>query len=401
VAETPLPRARALSAQPVRAEGQTLILVKDPLGIIAGPLLLRPEAYLILSLLDGRTCLRDLQVFLQRQLGRLVFSEEIEAVLARLDESLLLESERFEAHLAQAGAEFERAECRPASHAGVSYPAQAGELKALLESILAQARPEPIQGLTGLIAPHIDFARGARVYAEAYQVLPRESGRLCLALGTCHQPTRERYVVLAKDFETPLGRARTRSAPANRLAALAGGRFSREALVHRDEHSLEFQVVFLQHLLGPEVPILPVLCGGLAEASQGAPSPGLDEAAEEFLAVLVEIAAQEEALVVMGADLAHIGPQFGQSQPVSRSDLVRLKEQDLALLDRAAEGDAAGFYASVAAERDRRNICGLAPIYAGLRIMGPVKGRLLGWDAWLDEKGRGSVSFAALAFERI
>jgi len=127
----------------------------------------------------------------------------------------------------------------------------------------------------------------------------------------------------------------------------------------------------------------------------------LDEAAEEFLAVLVEIAAQEEALVVMGADLAHIGPQFGQSQPVSRSDLVRLKEQDLALLDRAAEGDAAGFYASVAAERDRRNICGLAPIYAGLRIMGPVKGRLLGWDAWLDEKGRGSVSFAALAFERI
>ena len=156
----------------------------------------------------------------------------------------------------------------------------------------------------------------------------------------------------------------------------------------------------LQHQIDPEVRILPILCGGLVEASKGGPSPAADPVAQEFLGALAEIIHQEDAICVIGADLAHVGPSFGSDKPVTEADLARLREEDMALLERVAGGDAEGFYDAIAAEKDQRNICGLAPIYAALSVLPPSSGRILDYGQWLDDRGRGSVTFAALAFNR-
>ncbi len=392
------PAMRALNAQPVKVEGRTLILVQDPLGLCPKPAMLPLKAYLIMTQLDGVKTVRDIQVACQRHLGELVFSEEIEMVIEQLDEHFLLNSSRFQDALAGARADFEAAETRPASHAGLSYPLEAEELKKTLDGILALAPAGPLAGMRALIAPHIDFSRGAAVYAAAYQALSSRRDRLHVLLGTAHVPTAERFVVCDKDFATPLGRAHTDAEAAGRLRNAAQGRYQKDILVHLKEHSLEFQVIFLQHLIDPEVRILPILCGGLAEAAQGGPSPVDDQGAVEFLGLLGQITRQEEALVVVGADLAHLGPQFGHKELVSKPDLVTIRRDDMTLLDQALARDAEGFFGRVAAERDQRNICGLAPIYAALKILPPSRGRLLGYDIWRDEQGRGAVSFASLGF---
>jgi len=391
---------RGLNAQPVEVEGRTLVVLQDPLGLCSGQPLLLPEAYHLLTLLDGTRTVEQIRAACQALVGQPVGLEEIESIIGQFDEHLFLASPRFEEALERARAEFKRLDFRSASQAGLSYPGQASELNQVLDAILALRPSAPLPDLIGLIAPHIDFARGARVYASAFQSLTSDKDRLCLLLGTAHSPTQERYVVCDKDFMTPLGRAQTDQELAGRLISLQQGRFSKDVLVHLKEHSLEFQVVFLQHLIDPAVRILPVLCGGLDQASQGGTSPGLDEGEEEFLSLLAEIVAQECPLVVVGADLAHVGPLFGDPKPVTRADLEQLQEQDLTLLQRAAQLDAEGFFRNVAAERDRRNICGLAPIYAALRILSGSRGRLLDYGQWLDEKGQGSVTFAALAFCR-
>jgi AmmeMemoRadiSam system protein B len=173
-----------------------------------------------------------------------------------------------------------------------------------------------------------------------------------------------------------------------------------DSLVHLGEHSLEFGLLFLQHLMGPGLRILPLLCGGLPAAAQGLASPGYDQGEEELLDLLGEMVLEEEALVVMGADLAHVGPQFGHPEPMDRAGMKLTAEADQALLSKAAQRDAHGFFSAVAEERDGRNICGLAPILAGLRILPPGPGRILDYGQWLDEKGQGGVTFAALAFDR-
>ena len=60
-------------------------------------------------------------------------------------------------------------------------------------------------------------------------------------------------------------------------------------------------------------------------------------------------------------------------------------------------GDADGFFGSVAADRDRRRICGLSPIYALLRSVDGAKGTLRHYGQSDDPQG--VVSYASVVFE--
>jgi MEMO1 family protein len=73
---------------------------------------------------------------------------------------------------------------------------------------------------------------------------------------------------------------------------------------------------------------------------------------------------------------------------------------DSQTLTAAASGDAEAFFTSVAADSDRRRICGLAPIYATLvTLAGRRQGKILGYDQCdADEAGASFVSIAALAY---
>jgi hypothetical protein len=101
--------------------------------------------------------------------------------------------------------------------------------------------------------------------------------------------------------------------------------------------------------------------------------------------------------LLAGADLAHVGPRFGDPRPISRAELARVELEDRALLAVVAEGDVDTFFATVLREGDRRRVCGLSPIYALLRLLPDVRGRLLRYGQWPDPQG--TVSFASMAFE--
>jgi hypothetical protein len=66
------------------------------------------------------------------------------------------------------------------------------------------------------------------------------------------------------------------------------------------------------------------------------------------------------------------------------------------MLEAVTAGDPTAFFASVAADQDARRICGLSPIYAFVRALPGVEGRLLRYSQWPDPEG--AVSFCAAAF---
>ena len=64
------------------------------------------------------------------------------------------------------------------------------------------------------------------------------------------------------------------------------------------------------------------------------------------------------------------------------------------------QGDADSFYRTIRAEGDRRNICGLAPIYLGLSALKDARGELVDYDTCVaDARGTSFVSICGIALE--
>jgi hypothetical protein len=146
------------------------------------------------------------------------------------------------------------------------------------------------------------------------------------------------------------------------------------------------------------VRIVPVLCGSFHQQVEArcAPEPGGQM--EAFLGALRDTMAAVggRTVIVASADLAHVGPQFGDPRPLTPGQLRELEDADRQMLSPVEAGDAEGFFQAVAHDGDRRHICGLPPIYAALRILGGQPGRLIRYGQWPDPNG--TVTFAALAW---
>ena len=74
----------------------------------------------------------------------------------------------------------------------------------------------------------------------------------------------------AQEVRTPLGEAETDVPLVDWLADARRQAVEMEDYCHSFEHTVELEVVFLQHVLGPGVRILPVLCGSV----RAQPVPG-------------------------------------------------------------------------------------------------------------------------------
>jgi AmmeMemoRadiSam system protein B len=375
----------------------------------AAPVYVPAEAAVLLTLFDGRHSLRDIQEAYTRRFGGLLFREHLEELIRGLDEHLLLDGPRFEARRRDLERAFREAPTRPAVLAGRSYPADPGALREQLDGYFQhpegprEARPSPDAGrLAGVIVPHIDFQRGGPWYAQGYREAEAATPDRWVVLGISHLPTSQPFVLTRKDFETPLG-----AVPADRevlqaLLPAVGPAYLADEFVHRTEHSIECQAVFLRPRTpaGRPVTIVPILCGSLHRFVEEKRSPADAPEVEDFLAALRHALAAVGGTtgVLVSADLAHVGPQFGDAQAVTRGRLQELRDADLALLRLVENGDGEGFFRAVMREGDRRRICGLPAIYAALRLLPGARGRVLAYGQWPDPKG--TVTFAAMGLYR-
>ena len=89
-----------------------------------------------------------------------------------------------------------------------------------------------------------------------------------------------------------------------------------------------------------------------------------------------------------------MGPAFG-GYPMTHVDQTACKAADEGLLEAICAGDAEGFLHKIQAEGDRRNVCGIPPLYIMLRAMGGASGVVTGYEQCpADERGTSLVSIA-------
>jgi len=402
------PRLRdSIEAVPVDHEGEPYVALRDPAGYTPSVLMLAPALIEVVSLFDGEHSIVDVQGELMRRHGELVTREHLDKLVAALDEHGFLESAAFAARRASIDDAFLSAPSRPATHAGGAYAAEPEALRAAMDGFFTSPDgPGPIgpghggPAVRGLVAPHIDFHRGGPAYAWAYRELAeRGDADLFVIFGTCHAGMADPFALTRKDYDTPLGAARVDREVVEALAARAGQDCFGSELAHRNEHSIEFQAVFLSYLYAGrrDIRIVPVLTSFAHEALARGQRPDDDPRVGRFLDALADLAGSGRRVAfIAGADLAHVGPRFGDPQPVSQIELATIDREDREMLRAVESGDAEGFFESVRRDGDRRRICGLSPIYTLLRVRAGAKGLLRQYGQWPDPQG--VVSFASVVF---
>lgn len=404
------PKLRNIDIFPFESSGQRAIGLRDPAVMNDRVLVISYPAFFIVSLFDGTRSLLDIKAEYMRKYGEIIFTEHLEEIVRQLDDNYLLESERYQTYRVQMEEEFRRAEIRRAAFAGKSYEADPGRLIQQLDGFFTDARgpgkpgPEKAEApVRGLIAPHIDFQRGGPCYVWAYKELAESSPPdLFIILGTVHLPTLNPFILTKKKFETPFGVVDTASDIVDALAERLPFDPFQDEILHKTEHTIEFQAVFLSYLFRDtkNFRIIPILCSSFHDAITGSLTADQKPYLADFITAMREAVGNSgcKSCYIASADLAHVGLRFGASAAPSPADLRDVELQDRALLSCAERIDAQGFYDFIKREKDRRNICGLPPIYALLSAMDSREGKLLDYRQSVEPEGGSAVTFASMVF---
>jgi AmmeMemoRadiSam system protein B len=393
------------------------LLIRDPFQFSQATLIIPPALIEFLEFYDGKRSALDLRAELVRVSGDVQTGQIEEQLTGALSQAGFLEDEHFEKLRAAAEQAFGEAPVRFAAHAGSGYPDERGELAQTISSYLAGSEASPVatpavatpaanpetttDRVLAIAAPHVSPFGGIDAYRAAYSALsPADAERTFVILGTSHYGYPDRLGLTRKPFETHFGSALTDVALVEKLAAQVGNAAQLEDYCHAIEHSIEFQVVFLQHLFGPRIRILPILCGTYSGLYQGA-LPEHADAAQRIFGALGEMAAREgdRLLWVLGVDMAHMGRRYGDSMRAlaGRNEMQDVEARDRARIERMEAGDARGFWDLVRDNGDDLKWCGSSPIYTFLKAVPGARGKLRHYQQWnIDPES--VVSFAGMSF---
>ncbi|MHC4958412.1 MAG: AmmeMemoRadiSam system protein B [Planctomycetota bacterium] len=392
---------------PVDIDGHRMIALRDPQAMAKGTATVTPAALHLLQFFDGEHSLETMRVELARHGAGFVGLDDLQELVDALDECLLLDNDRYHDETARRAHAFFESPVRAAAHADAAYPGEPGEARTFLQDMLDAVdavAPREQAPLARLIAPHIDLRLGADIHAHAHRRL-EAAGRpdVVVVLGVCHAASRGRFILCRKDFATPFGVVPHDTALADALETALDTDLTEEQLLHRDEHSIEFQALWIAHHWPDDPPaIVPLLVGSFHDLVEDGASPLADPQVAEFIdALRTAVAGDGRRIVVLASvDFSHVGPMYGHENGLDESGEEQLVALDRTLLDRIEAGDAEGFFDELARDQNSRHVCGLAPVYVTLKL-GEGRGDLLRYGQGRIDPGSGSVvSYAAVAFER-
>jgi len=377
--------------------------MRDSLRYSHTVLIIPPELIPSLSFFDGERTDRELHEMMYRASGDLRAGEVGDQIAAALAKAGFLEDENFERLREERQREFAESPVRVPAHAGSGYPNDAGDLAEVMRRWMAgDAVADGTGSVAGIAAPHVSPEGGFDSYRAAYARLGSElRDRTFVILGTSHYGMPDRFGLTRKSYVTPFGEARTDGALIDELVNAAPDAIGMEDYCHSVEHSIEFQVVFLQSVFGPDIRVAPILCGSFFRSIDEGGMPEDDENVRRFLGTLGEIAARRsgELCWVLGVDMAHMGARYGDSFEAlaDAGEMTRVAERDRQRMERIAAGDAVGFWDLVRENRDDLKWCGSAPFYTFLKVRPDLRGTVHHYQQWnIDPQS--VVSFAGMTF---
>lgn len=402
------PKLRHVNINRSHQHGQPVIVLQDPSGISEFTVVLPANILPVLELCDGTRDVATIRAALELRTGLRAGTGYLEKLFAALDNALMIDNVRFARAYEQAVQIFRASPVRAPIMADRVYPAD----PALLEQTIKQyidslsedvGEEQGVDSVRALVSPHIDYQRGGSVYAGVWHRAAEAAreAEVAIILGTNHQAGHRLFTLTKKSYVTPWGELPVACDVVDAVAHALGEReVFEEEFSHRNEHSVEAATVWLHYFVRDrKCELVPVLCGSFQRFIDGDRQPAEDDEINRFVRTLKKATEGRRTLVIAAGDLAHVGPAFGDIQPVDAVGRARLSAADSELVSALVNGDTEGAFQLVRAEGDRRRICGLPNIYLALRLLGKTKGELTGYaQCPADQQGTSLVSICGIIF---
>lgn len=387
------PHLRPVQPLPVQKDGKQFIALRDPTMMSQSTMIVPQPVVRVVQMFRGEFTLDELAERASTT------TDQLDALVRRLDELGLLWGPTFEAMERERWAELEKAGRFP-PRATLAIVEKGDTLEELINGYFEQVEdPELERQPRGILAPHLDYERGWPNYAAAYY-------------GWREQPKPDRVVVFAANhfglgdgvvmtdlgIETPLGVCPPDAAIIGAMKDAHGKAIVVDQLDHMPEHSIELQIPWIQKCFGVDVPVVPVLLPdplqGMIEEDDERVS--IDRFVETFSRVLES--AGGETRFVIAADLSHAGPQFGEPRDVDEKRKHDVETLDRELLGKVIDRNADEFLEAMKWNRNPTRWDGVGSIMAALQVFKPEEIELLDYRQASDPNGKVLVSSAALAW---
>jgi AmmeMemoRadiSam system protein B/AmmeMemoRadiSam system protein A len=201
----------------------------------------------------------------------------------------------------RSGTERPAGEVRPPAVAGQFYPGNPDSLARDVDRFIAAAGAVEVDGdVVGIVAPHAGYVYSGGVAGHAYAAVKGRAYDTVVVVAPSHRVAFRGTAVYAEGaYRTPLGTVPVDAGLAAAILDSAAGIVD-EPRVHRDEHSLEVQVPFLQRALG-RFSIVPVIMGDQSHSAV--------RALGGRIASAVAGAPDRRVLLVASTDLSHYHDQ--------------------------------------------------------------------------------------------
>ena len=243
--------------------------------------------------------------------------------------------------------------------------------------------------LLGLVVPHAGYVYSGPVAAHSYAALAADGWPSSFViLGPNHHGVGAPLALTNHEWQTPLG---TVPIDAELYGALAKPPLEDDIRAHRDEHSIEVQLPFLQQL-HDAVRFVPI-CMAFQEYDLAAEVGGLVAAAAQG----------KDVVMIASSDFTHVGPQYYQLPARGLTAPAFAKEQDAKAIEKILALDPKGFAGKVA--QAEISMCGYGPVTAMLtaaRRLGATQAKLLKYATSSDvsRDTQVAVGYAAIAVYR-
>lgn len=426
------PKLRNVRGFPAQAKGPDgkevqVLGLSDARQISEKVVFLLPAAQMILPLMDGSRTLDAIAT----EVGRGLTREILEHIVAQLDDAHLIEGPGFEALYANVKKTFDSLPVLPPAGSAqfsdsvavqaigenatdeqkaTEGPKKVRELfDAWMNQAMQGATPSALTGLPkAVIVPHVDYPRGWPNYASVYGRL-RGLGRpdRVIILGTNHFGVATGVCGCDKGYESPLGVCEVDSYLVELLQQRLGPKLFENRYDHENEHSIELQIMWIQHVFGADSGgKYPKIFGALVHdpsVNNGESYDGNGIGIQPFVDALREAIAKlpGTTLVISSADLSHAGPAFGDplalagEVPEAKAARERIVQHDREMLGLIAENKPHELVSSMAWQQNPTRWCSIGNIVAAMLAVDPTKVELLNYVAAMDQQGMTLVSSAA------
>jgi MEMO1 family protein len=403
---TQYPALRNLQYSPIKEGEEQYMVLWDPTGLSKDKLVLPLNYFFIIQHFDGEHSLAEIGALYLKRFGEFLGPSRMEQLVSDLNEKLFLEGQRAEDARRMAREVYRQSPLRRAAFAGRSYEADGVKLKKQIDGFFTSKegpdfKPSVHAGkkIKGLVAPTYDLKQAGPIYAWAYKELQdAEQPDLFVIIGIASAGLDHVFAVTDKDFETPLGIVRADQPILDQLKSALPTYFE-DDICHQSEQAVEFQLPFLQDIVGSKKPftIVPILS---AFSAVSLSDPTIRQSVDQFLSGLREILEQScrAYCVIAAGELAHLGMRYGDKAPPTDFSFHRCMQFDLEMLKPVEERQPEAFADYIRKEQDQRRISGFSPIYSLLRLIEAETGQVLRYDRGITDQYNSTVTYASMAF---